>query len=460
MARQYPDLINDLAIIQGEDYLELVNNDAIQLPGDLTDGIPTGQIRTDYLENGGILLASFSFEDSVYDEENDVTTIKPYLTNEQTSSLRITSFKAGKTPSLRNCYVYDFEIDLDGIKHKLAAGFVQVKGEVTGVGTPTPMGETFLVASNNLSEITDPAQAKENLGITEDLANYATTEAVELALANKEDADPTILKESDIDNTVQAYDPNTVIDSEYSTVKSTAQSALQPEALNNTALTGIPTAPTAANGTNTTQIATTAFVLANGGGGGSGVANGVEINGVANFWQTTAPITRIGGGALVDGDIWYKSDTQETWYRSGIYWVNNELIHSGTGSSGFYVTLATSTLLLWRCAPITPPFELIKWEILFSPQTSNYASFDASNYWTIGDTLVRINTTDNAITGSGFIVDNFPLSEPLLVSIPINTVFVTGSNLNSLLFTPVKVGVPASLQIQSMALYYRKIYDN
>ena len=33
--------------------------------------------------------------------------------------------------------------------------------------------------------------------------------------------------------------------------------------LSNTALTGVPTAPTAAGGTNTTQIATTAFVLAN-----------------------------------------------------------------------------------------------------------------------------------------------------------------------------------------------------
>jgi hypothetical protein len=38
--------------------------------------------------------------------------------------------------------------------------------------------------------------------------------------------------------------------------------------LNNTALTGVPTAATASVGTNTTQVATTAFVLANGGGGG------------------------------------------------------------------------------------------------------------------------------------------------------------------------------------------------
>lgn len=39
-------------------------------------------------------------------------------------------------------------------------------------------------------------------------------------------------------------------------------------ALASPALTGVPTAPTASNGTNTTQIATTAFVLANGGAAG------------------------------------------------------------------------------------------------------------------------------------------------------------------------------------------------
>lgn len=36
---------------------------------------------------------------------------------------------------------------------------------------------------------------------------------------------------------------------------------------------GVPTAPTAANGTNTNQLATTAYVLANGGGGGAGTVS-------------------------------------------------------------------------------------------------------------------------------------------------------------------------------------------
>lgn len=47
-----------------------------------------------------------------------------------------------------------------------------------------------------------------------------------------EPADPTILKEAAIGTTVQPFSPHTVIDSEYSTVKQTAQSALQSAALN------------------------------------------------------------------------------------------------------------------------------------------------------------------------------------------------------------------------------------
>lgn len=48
---------------------------------------------------------------------------------------------------------------------------------------------------------------------------------------------------------------------------SNAQTGLQPS-FNNVNLTGIPTAPTAPEGTNTTQIATTKFVLENSGNGG------------------------------------------------------------------------------------------------------------------------------------------------------------------------------------------------
>jgi hypothetical protein len=67
-----------------------------------------------------------------------------------------------------------------------------------------------------------------------------------------------------VDNTSDASKP-------VSTAQSSALAAKAP--LASPTFTGTPTAPTAALGTNTTQIATTAFVLANGGGGGGAVSS-------------------------------------------------------------------------------------------------------------------------------------------------------------------------------------------
>jgi hypothetical protein len=70
------------------------------------------------------------------------------------------------------------------------------------------------------------------------------------------------------------------------------------------ALTGVPTAPTAAAATNTTQVATTAFVLANGSGGsslvrGTGTLTGYSVAPVAA--TSASGIIAVSGGG-VDGD--------------------------------------------------------------------------------------------------------------------------------------------------------------
>jgi hypothetical protein len=73
--------------------------------------------------------------------------------------------------------------------------------------------------------------------------------------------------------------------------------------LDSPAFTGVPTAPTAANGTNTSQLATTAFVLANAGpaGGSPGQVqfnNAGAFTGSAGFtWDDTLKALGIGAGA-------------------------------------------------------------------------------------------------------------------------------------------------------------------
>jgi len=74
-----------------------------------------------------------------------------------------------------------------------------------------------------------------------------------------------------------------------------ADTALQPSALNNTVLTGIPTAPTAPEGTDTTQIATTAFVLAN----SSNASFNFSVNTVTYNDGGTSTIDANSGGNVV-----------------------------------------------------------------------------------------------------------------------------------------------------------------
>ena len=95
-------------------------------------------------------------------------------------------------------------------------------------------------------------------------------------------------------------------DTVYDVEDSVARSALEQKApLESPALTGIPTAPTASNGTNTTQIATTAFVQNAVQGAGSSytlpVASSTTLGGVKPVTKTASMTQEVGvdaSGAL------------------------------------------------------------------------------------------------------------------------------------------------------------------
>lgn len=101
----------------------------------------------------------------------------------------------------------------------------------------------------------------------------------------------------------------TEIDDEFNAIQTAVNSKAD---TNSPDLTGTPTAPTAAAGTNTTQIATTAFVstaidnIELTGGDGIDVTDGViAIDSQSNgFGNRTVSTSAPSGGN--DGDIWYK----------------------------------------------------------------------------------------------------------------------------------------------------------
>lgn len=137
-------------------------------------------------------------------------------------------------------------------------------------------------------------------------------------------------------------DPNKIIkgtelDAEFVAI----QTAVATKAnLNSPVFTGIPRAPTAATGTNTTQAATTAFVVQNGipaGGTGIGVRTGVESCALRTITAGTGITVTNGNG--VSGN--------PTITNSGITSVNTlsgELTIASSG--GITTTSATNTVTL------------------------------------------------------------------------------------------------------------------
>lgn len=102
-------------------------------PEDITNCVVKGQIRTNFAQNGGDLLAEFSFLPLVYDDFLNKTTVTAQLSAEQTESIPFTKFQGVGLVSIKNCYVYDMEIIyISGeVKKLVPYGFVQVKPEVT-----------------------------------------------------------------------------------------------------------------------------------------------------------------------------------------------------------------------------------------------------------------------------------------------------------------------------------------
>jgi len=153
----------------------------------------------------------------------------------------------------------------------------------TGAAWSTAAFDTSgaLVAANNLSELVDPNAALTNLGFTSTITELNYTDGVTSSIQTQLDAKAptsttvTLAGAQTLTNKTFNLTSNTLLgttaqfntalsDGSFTTLAGTE--TLTNKTLTSPTLTGTPTAPTAAEGTNTTQIATTAFVLANSGG--------------------------------------------------------------------------------------------------------------------------------------------------------------------------------------------------
>jgi hypothetical protein len=125
--------------------------------------------------------------------------------------------------------------------------------------------------------------------------------------------------------------------------------------------------------------------------------DGALINGVANFYRATKPLTRVDGSALVIGDRWFNPSTGEDWFWNGTYFLSTQLFYTSNFSVAT-VSSSTNIIANWGNlaasldgsriiqAPFKPKpfgvassifFENISW----FGNIAAAGTIDASNYW-------------------------------------------------------------------------------
>lgn len=124
--------VGDLAIKQNNSYYQM-----FYISGDYSLWIPKGQIRTNYYDLNGEILAEFQFKPTEYVAFRDVTIFRPYLKAPITRDLPITIYQGLPNQELKvpNCLVFNLvlinPLDATDIYPFIDSSFVQVKPGVT-----------------------------------------------------------------------------------------------------------------------------------------------------------------------------------------------------------------------------------------------------------------------------------------------------------------------------------------
>jgi len=123
--------LGDLSITQGLSYYR-----TFFIKGNYLTWIPKAQIRTTYVDAGGVVETEFLFKENLYDANQNVTFIRPYIKADKTKELISTIYQnKNQTPSEDNCFLYNMVLinpnDPNDIYPMIDTSFVQIKPGVT-----------------------------------------------------------------------------------------------------------------------------------------------------------------------------------------------------------------------------------------------------------------------------------------------------------------------------------------
>lgn len=127
--------------------------------------------------------------------------------------------------------------------------------------------------------------------------------------------------------------------------------------------------------------------------------DGALINGVANFYRNTKPLTRVDGSALAVGDRWFNSATDVEGFWNGTYWLTQDIYEINWAITTTWGAAGTRTATINRT--VRPEFVGLFFEtysVLYlnnaaSPwNVNNFTSF-TFNVTSIGASNVPMATT-------------------------------------------------------------------
>jgi len=107
------------------------------IQGDFSEWIPRAQIRNNYAEQGGKLIAEFTFDTSTFDITINRTKILGILRANITAGIPSTKYQGGPNlpTSPKDAYIYDLELvdslDPTHVLKLIDISYIQVKPEVT-----------------------------------------------------------------------------------------------------------------------------------------------------------------------------------------------------------------------------------------------------------------------------------------------------------------------------------------
>jgi hypothetical protein len=190
-----------------------------------------------------------------------------------------------------------------------ASGFVTLSGSVSGINTSafTAGATLFLSATAGTLTATAPASPNYRVSLGTVLISNATTGRIMVRPGSPDQGFGTANQVLGMNNAGTAFEHKTVNATNNQITVTHAANAITLGLANNTALPGAPTAATATAGTNTTQIATTAFVQT---AASTKAPNIMVWNGSAYVASTTATVY-VGPndpGTMPEGSIWIDTD--------------------------------------------------------------------------------------------------------------------------------------------------------